>query len=229
MMALTPLVGVLINWLFRGRPPLKFSLFFVLLAFVGALLVVTRGDGSSLFRLKDHVLANVLILLGAICWAVYTIGASAFPGWSSLRYTALTTTLGVATIWLINLTLGVLGCNSMPGFAALLSVWAQFVYMIGISGVLGVLAWNAGNKILTPVNGVLFMNVVPVTTMVLSAFQGYRFNWAELLGTGLTVTALLLNNVCRRLTGGGPQTSTPLALPRPLPVQPVVKPDHILA
>ncbi|EPY07531.1 EamA family transporter [Paenibacillus alvei TS-15] len=41
-----------------------------------------------------------------------------------------------------------------------------------IAGVLAVFAWNDGNKILKPENGMLFMNIVPVTTVTISAIQG---------------------------------------------------------
>jgi drug/metabolite transporter (DMT)-like permease len=202
MMALMPLLSVLINWLFRGIKPLKYSLAFVLMSFVGVLCVVTRGDFGSLLLLEENVLADLLILLGAVCWVIYTIGAAAFPGWSALRYTALTTALGVSTIWGVNLALGLLGHNSLPSVVALVSIGPQLAYMIGIAGLLGVLAWNSGNKILTPINGVLFMDVVPLTTIVISALQGYVFNQAEFLGAGLTIAALVLNNLYQRLAHG---------------------------
>jgi drug/metabolite transporter (DMT)-like permease len=205
MMALMPLLSVLINWLFRGIKPLKYSLGFVLMSFVGVLFVVTRGDFAALLLLEENVLADLLILLGAVCWVIYTIGASAFPGWSALRYTALTTALGVSTIWIVNLVLGVLDCNPVPGFAALVSIWPQLAYMILIAGFLGVFAWNSGNKILTPINGVLFMDMVPLTTIVISALQGYVFNQAEFFGAGLTITALILNNIYQRLASAKPR------------------------
>jgi drug/metabolite transporter (DMT)-like permease len=214
MMALMPLLSVLINWLFRGVKPLRYSLCFVLMSFIGVLCVVTRGDFASLLQLEEHVLADVLMLLGAVCWVIYTIGASAFPGWSALRYTALTTALGVSTIWLVNVVLGVLGGNELPTFAALVSIWPQFAYMIVIAGFVGVFAWNSGNKIVTPINGVLFMDIVPLTTIVIAALQGYAFSQAEFLGAGLTITALILNNLYQRLVG---------AKPRPAPV-PWVRP-----
>src|SRR5262249_41515066 len=176
VMALMPLLSVLINWLFRGIKPLRYSLGFVLMSFVGVLCVVTRGDFGSLLLLQENVLADVLMLLGAVCWVIYTIGAAAVPGWSSLRYTALTPALGVSTVWTVNLALGVLGHNAVPGFEPLVSIWPQFAYMIVIAGFVGVFAWNAGNRILTPINGVLFMDVVPLTTIAIAALQGYLFS-----------------------------------------------------
>ena len=185
MTALMPLLSVLINWLFHGIKPGKYFLGFVLMSFAGVLCVVTRGDFASLLLLKEHLGADLLMVLAALCWVIYTIGASAFPGWSALRYTALTMVLGVATIWAVNLTLGVLGCNDLPSLAALGSIWPQLAYMIVIVSLVGVLAWNSGNKIVTPLNGVLFMNIVPLTTIVIAGLQGYLINQAECCGAGL--------------------------------------------
>jgi drug/metabolite transporter (DMT)-like permease len=204
MMALMPLLSMLINWLFRGIKPLRYSLGFVLMSFAGVLCVVTRGDFASLLLLEEHVLADLLMLLGAVCWVIYTIGASSFPGWSALRYTALTTALGVSTIWAVNLTLGVLGCNEPPSLAAVVSIWPQLVYMILIAGFVGVLAWNSGNKIVTPLNGVLFMDIVPLTTIVIAVLQGYVFNQVEVYGAGLTIAALILNNLYQRFASAKP-------------------------
>jgi drug/metabolite transporter (DMT)-like permease len=216
MMALMPLLSVLINWLFRGIRPLRYSLGFVLMSFVGVLFVVTRGDFGSLLLLRENVLADVLMLLGALCWVVYTIGAAAVPGWSPLRYTALTTALGVSTVWAVNVALGLLGHNRVPDLGALVSIWPQFAYMIGIAGFVGVLSWNSGNRILTPINGVLFMDVVPLTTIAIAALQGYLFSRAELFGAGLTIVALVLNNVYQRAAGARPAAANNWHPPRRL-------------
>src|SRR5262249_44989283 len=209
IMALMPLLSVLINWAWRGVKPLRYSLAFVSLSFFGVLCVVTRGDFLSLLRLQENVLADLLILLGAACWVVYTIGASLFPRWSPLRYTALATALGVSTIWLVNGVLMALGHNPPPTVATVVSIGPQLAYMVLVAGFLGVLAWNSGNKILTPVNGVLFMDVVPVTTFVIAAMGGYGFNRAEFVGAGMTIAALILNNVYQRRVGARPGAAKP--------------------
>jgi len=63
---------------------------------------------------------------------------------------------------------------------------------------MGVLSWNSGNKIIGSLNGVLFMDVVPLTTFAISAWQGYRFSKAELAGATVTGTALVMNNIYQR-------------------------------
>jgi drug/metabolite transporter (DMT)-like permease len=198
MMALMPMLSILINWLFRGIRPLRWSPLFVGMSFTGVLFVVTKGHLSALLMLQENVLADALILLGAACWVIYTIGATYFPTWSSVRYTALTTALGVPTILGVNVALFLAGKNPMVSGAAIVSLLPHIAYMVVVAGFIGVLFWNSGNKIVTPINGVLFMDVVPMTTFAISAMRGYTFSNAELFGVSLTVSALIFNNVYQR-------------------------------
>lgn len=201
VMALMPLLSVVINWMFRGIKPIKNSMWFILLSFAGVICVVTKGDLASLLALKEHVLADILLLSGALCWVVYTVGAYACPGWSSLRYTTLTTLLGVPTILGVNLLLMFIGDNPIPTADTLLSVAPEMTYMVVVTAVLGVLAWNSGNKQLTPINGVLFINVVPITAFVITGLRGYTFSAAEIIGAAITIMALVLNNINQRTAG----------------------------
>jgi len=55
-----------------------------------------------------------------------------------------------------------------------------------------------GNKILTPLNGVLFMDILPVTTFIVSALGGLIPTSMQIAGAGMTGTALILNNLYLR-------------------------------
>ena len=70
-----------------------------------------------------------------------------------------------------------------------------------IAGFIGILCWNMGNKILTPMNGVLFMDVVPLTAFSISAMTGVTPTAAEITGAGMTGAALILNNLYLRYRG----------------------------
>jgi hypothetical protein len=71
-------------------------------------------------------------------------------------------------------------------------------YLIAISGVLAIFSWNAGNRALTPINGILFINLVPVTTFAISLVAGYSMSSVELIGAAVTVAALVSNNLYQR-------------------------------
>ena len=72
-------------------------------------------------------------------------------------------------------------------------------YLIVIAGVIAVLSWNSGIKILGPLNGVLFINLVPITAFVIGIVQGHRFVDSELIGATITVSALIVNNISARI------------------------------
>jgi hypothetical protein len=78
------------------------------------------------------------------------------------------------------------------------SILPELAYMSLVAAVIGVLAWNIGNKILTPLNGVLFMDVVPVTAFSISAMTGVVPAAMQIVGGSISVLALILNNVYLR-------------------------------
>jgi hypothetical protein len=55
-----------------------------------------------------------------------------------------------------------------------------------------------GNRILTPLNGVLFMDVLPVTTFAVSAISGLIPAHMQIAGACMTGAALIINNLYLR-------------------------------
>ncbi|MDQ1305656.1 MAG: hypothetical protein QG671_1488 [Actinomycetota bacterium] len=198
MMATMPMLGFLVNWVVRRVVPPRAALGFIMLSFFGITLVVTKGDFVALFNQPQDFTADIMIILGALCWVVYTYGASYFPTWSPVRYTTVTTVLGVFSAVGITAVLLVTGVVAVPGPAAVVEVSPELAYMSLAAAVVGVLAWNLGNKILTPLNGVLFMDVVPMTSFIVSAALGVLPSLFQLIGAIITAGALVLNNLYLR-------------------------------
>ena len=198
MMATMPMLGFLVNWVVRKVAPPLVSFLFILMSFCGVVTVITKGNVEGLVQHPGNYSANLLIILGALCWVVYTIGASFFPKWSPYRYTAMTTLLGLTSVFTLNATFFITGFVPVPHASALISIIPHVAYMALIAGFVGVLSWNFGNKILTPLNGVLFMDVVPITAFFVSSLQGVVPVRAQILGACITGTALILNNLYMR-------------------------------
>jgi hypothetical protein len=146
----------------------------------------------------QHYAANALIVVGALCWVVYTFGATYFKEWSPLRYTTMTIWLGLTTIIGLNLVLFAVHAVPVPRLAALGAIVPHLLYMGLWAGFVGILSWNLGNRILTPMNGMLFMDVVPMTTFVASALAGVVATPFQIAGACMTGTALVLNNLYLR-------------------------------
>ena len=198
MTATMPLLALPVNWVMRGvRPPL-YSIGFILLAFVGVVLVITKGNPLGAFDQAQSYIADITLFAGALSWVIYTSGASFFPTWSPYRYTAMTTLLGLVSVYAINVVLIELRYIPVPSSGQAWTIMPQFLYMSLVAGAIAVLSWNMGNKIITPVNGVLFMNVVPVAAFAVSALSGIVPTPVQLAGAAITVAALVMNNLYQR-------------------------------
>jgi hypothetical protein len=126
------------------------------------------------------------------------VGASFFPGWSSVRYTTITTGLGLPSAAAITAVLIGVHYIAFPSGHAVVSILPELAYMSLVAAVIGVLSWNTGNKILTPLNGVLFMDIVPITAYLISALTGVIPAPMQIVGASVSATALVLNNLYLR-------------------------------
>jgi drug/metabolite transporter (DMT)-like permease len=196
--ATMPMLGLLVNWAISKVKPSIYSFLFISLSFCGVALVVTKGHFAGLVDPLPNFLADVLMILGALCWVIYTFGATFFPKWSPLKYTTLTTGLSLVSMLAIDTILLVSKLIPVPPADAVVSILPHLAYMAMCAGFVAVLSWNAGNKILTPVNGMLFINVMPLTSFAISALEGLAPTTSQLLGAGLTALALIGNNLTVR-------------------------------
>ncbi|MBK5443407.1 MULTISPECIES: DMT family transporter [Peribacillus] len=197
MESLMPMISIMIMWVFKNARPMKYTIASMLLALIGAILVITNGNLSFLFLLKDSIIPILFILIGVIGWVIYTMGGNQFSGWSTLRYSTLTCILGTSVSGIITFFATVLGL-SVPTAEVIESIYGEMIFMIIFPGAIALLSWNLGIKLLTPINGILFINVVPITTLVIVFIQGGSLTSFELLGTFLVIYALIQNNYYQR-------------------------------
>ena len=198
MESLMPMISVLILWLLQGQRPNIYTISCILIAFIGVLFVITKGDLSSLLSMRNQLLPILALLASVIGWVVYTMGGGHFADWSALRYSALSCLYGTATATVIVLMTTAVGWIEPPTISAIRSVRWELAFMIIFPGLIALLGWNVGISILKPVNGLLFINFVPVTTVIITFIQGHALTVYDLIGISLVVLALLLNNVFQR-------------------------------
>lgn len=207
IMALMPMITALVGWASKGTQPASITLGCIACALGGVVLVVTKGD---LANLGAGALGwDIMILAGAVCWVLYTIGAQRFPTWSPVRYTSLSCGLGALAIAAITIAATLLGASVAPTTTQIFSIWPELLYLIVVAGVMAVFSWNIGVKRLGSLNGVLFINLVPVTAFIIGALRGHSFTSIELIGAALTIAALVANNLAARRTSSLPLQTTP--------------------
>lgn len=196
IMAMTPLLGAGLSWGIDRRMPSAATLGSITLALLGVVLVVTgrSAEGGG----HGSLLGDLLALLGAAAWAFYQRTVGWFPGWSSLRFSTLSTLSGAIAIGAGAALLSALGWAHVPAGAAMVELGPELFYLVFIGTLLALLLWNLGIARVGPVNGALFMNLVPVSALVIGIVIGHRPSGAELAGASLVLTALLANNLLQR-------------------------------
>lgn len=198
MEALAPIVSILIVWFVKKSRPHAFTMFCIVAAFIGVLLVVTNGDFSVLFGL-NRLFPLVILLLAAVGWAIYTFGGNEFNGWSVLRFSALSSLYGTITATIVVTVLSIFGMVEVPTLHEVYMVRYDMLFMIFIPGLLALLLWNKGVEILKPINAILFINFAPVTTIIIRMLQGYPISVYEFSGAAIICLAIVFNNVHQRM------------------------------
>jgi drug/metabolite transporter (DMT)-like permease len=197
IVTLMPLMTALALWIFRGQRPQPATFAAIGLAIVGVVLVVSKGHLSHLFSSGGGV-GDGMVFMGALSWMLYTFGASRFAGWSPLRYATMTCLPGAVMIALLTVIASLLGYVSMPSLPTFAGVWPELGFILVFCSVIAVFTWNAGIRALGATNGVLFINLVPVTAFAIGMAQGHTFTWAEIAGSLLTLAAVAVNSLWSR-------------------------------
>lgn len=221
VMATMPMQAFFVNWFLKKVAPPKFVLAFIGVSLVGIVLVLTKGDFGTLAE-GNRIGPVLLILFAAFCWVVYTSGASYFPQWSPIRYTATTTVLGLGTTLLVTAILYATSAVDVPTAGAVRDILPHLAYMSVLAGFVAVLAWNYGNRILTPLNGTLFMDVVPITTFIIASITGDIPRPIQIVGALMTAGCLIVNNMLLRNAGKSIATAPPAAAPATPAAEPVM-------
>jgi drug/metabolite transporter (DMT)-like permease len=134
----------------------------LLLGFLGAALVVTRGDPSAGLLSLPSARGDLLILASTLNWAIYSVvGRGTLARLGSARATAFAMLAG----WLMLLPFFVFraGWNEYPALSA--SGWGAVLFLgIGCSG-LGYLFWYAALERLETSRVASFLYLEPLVTL----------------------------------------------------------------
>ena len=161
-------------------------------SFAGVVLV--SGVGGESAAGERPWLGGTLVVLGLVSWALYTIGGRQ----TMERFSPLTvnwTTLLFSIIPQIPLLctdqkMTIAGIESVPT-----SGWLALAYLIVFATALGQQAWLYGVQGIGPSRAGVFVNLIPVSALVLSALiLGEQVGAKELAGIGLILTGVWLVN-----------------------------------
>ena len=209
IMALNPLMTALMAFMIGGhRPdPRQLIAFPIGAAGVG---VVVLGGGAHL-RIAE---GDVLMLAGNLCWAFYNVMVGRLL---PREVGALANTTGLMVAGAVALSLVAVVARTpvtAPGSDALGSL-----LLMSLGGtVLAYLFWNAGIARLGASRTAVFLNLVPVSSMVISAFEGRPPTWEQLTGGAIVIAAVSLAMLSP--AARGPAPARPSVATAPLAARP---------
>jgi drug/metabolite transporter (DMT)-like permease len=192
ILALGPIQVALFQWWRSHRRPDNFTLAAIALALVGELFVITSGELARLTG--GDARGNGLVFLASLFWTAYTLGGQQFPGWSPVRYSALSCSLGLFGIAAALIVATLAGHSHPPTTAKMIEVWPQLSFIVFCVSVFGILFWNMGVAKLGPLSAGLFANFTPVITYLIAIAQGRIPGTLELMGAAIVLIALIANN-----------------------------------
>lgn len=159
-------------------------------SFAGVALVSGIGGDAPI---GDHPwLGGLLVLLGLVSWALYSIGGRQVMerlspltvNWTTLLLSLL---LQIPLLWTDQKML-LTGSSAVP-----ISGWLALGYLIVFATALGQQAWLFGVQGVGPSRAGVFVNLIPVSALLLSAMiLGEAIGIREIAGIGLILTGVWL-------------------------------------
>ena len=201
ILALGPVNIVLWQWLRTRHRPHAATLACIAIALAGEALVVSQGEVARLYS-GGSALGNGLIYISSWCWIAFTLGAQKFPGWSPVRYTALSAALGWLTILLAAALATGSGRSQPPAAEGLRDMLWALLFIVFVVSFGAVLLWSMAVAKLGPLNASLFANFAPVVTFFIAVWQGHALLPVEVAGAVLVVGALVASNLVNRHLAG---------------------------
>lgn len=165
----------------------------IVLAGLGTLIIVSRGDLAALARGGFGAPGDFLILISAVNWAVFSVlsrdGLQKHPAARMMFYVMLFG-WGFAAAWLFGLG---------PGWSEMSRLssdgWNSLIALGVFGSGLAYIAWYDALKALPASQLSVFIYVEPLVTMLTAALMlGENINLVSVLGGALTLTGITLVN-----------------------------------
>jgi drug/metabolite transporter (DMT)-like permease len=164
----------------------------ILLAILGcAYATYDPGRAGAPFDLRG---GEILILVASGLWAWYSIAVQRWmKGCSQLRITAVTVSAGAPVLLAVYLIAGAFGAAEVPpalprtGLDLGLFLWLALVPVM-----LGNLLWHHGVRTLGPVIAALFMNLMPISAVLITVAMGIQPRRQQIVGGIVVLAGIML-------------------------------------
>ncbi|MES2580387.1 MAG: DMT family transporter [Pseudomonadota bacterium] len=181
IMALNPLLTAVIAFFVLKDKPNNRQMLAFPIGIIGVAIVVL-GAGATL-RVST---GDIFIFIANLSWAFYNVLVrKLMPN----DVSGIASTAGIMSVGAIALTL-VAVIHGDAFILPSMHAGSALLIMSICGGVLSYLFWNAGIAKLGPAKAAIFMNLVPVTSIVIATFEGIPPNLAQLMGAVIVICAV---------------------------------------
>lgn len=189
IMALNPLTTSLIAWAMLGDKPSTRQMLAFPVGIIGVGIVVL-GAGAHV-----HVaIGDLFLMIANINWAFYNVLVKRLMPQDT---SSIASTAGIMSVGALALTLVAVIAGESFTMPSLHAGSALLAMSIG-GGVLAYLFWNIGIGTLGAARAAIFLNLVPVASMVIAAFGGQPPTYVQLLGGALVIGAVSFSSLPQR-------------------------------
>lgn len=185
IIALNPLLTAVLGYFILRDIPTKRQLIAFPIGVAGVAIVVL-GAGAHF----EVSIGDFYIFLANLSWALYNVLVRVMM---PKNVSGIANTAGIMTVGAVALSLVAIlqGDNFVvPTFNTGISL----ILMTVGGSVLAYLFWNASIAKLGPSKAAIFMNLVPVTTMVIASLESLPPNHAQMLGAIMVVSAVTFSS-----------------------------------
>ena len=193
IVATIPIFTALLGWLFLKEKLGIIRVIGIVVASLGVLLVVSKGDLASLAAGRFGTPGDFLILTSAVNWAVFSVlsrrGLASHPPARMMFYVML---LGwiFAWVWIFGAGPGI---TEIPHLTP--SGWASLLFLGIFGSGLAYIAWYDALKVLPASQLGVFIYIEPLVTMIVAAsLLSEAVTAAAVIGGAVTILGIYLVN-----------------------------------
>ena len=191
VIATNPILIAILSFTFLKEKVGALQFIGIILGITGAFIIISNG---SIFNLIELGFTSVdLILLGAVvCWATYSVvGKISLKKFSPLTSTTYACIVG--TIFLFPFALYELSLEQI--YQASISTWLSIAHMAVLVSALSFVLWYDGINKIGAAKAASFINLMPITAVVLASLVfGERITMIQLSGALLVLFGVYLSN-----------------------------------
>ncbi|MFN1835814.1 DMT family transporter [Balneola sp. MJW-20] len=189
MLGTIPIWVAILSQFFTDEKMTTLTFIGVVLAFSGVALIIAGGENEISFQSKTF-LGDVITVIAALCWAVFTIMSRKYlKTYSPVQYSAFMSVIGVI-------------CLSLVGAPSLLKLDWSGISWLGFGGIIysGALSvgvayiiWNRGVKVIGAVRTAAYQNLVPVLGLLFGVILlGEELALLQYIGAALVICGIVI-------------------------------------